>query len=298
MRRTCSDGFTLIELVVALTLVSLLAMVAVPMLRLPMSAYLDAANRVELGAAAEVATARLAQDLGQALHNSVRVRQVGARVMLEYLELRAHGRYRNGASGAAQSCPAVCSAPGANDVLEFACSEACFTSLGPLMGSAPVPGSDYVVINPRGPGVPGGDPYFGGAAVVAGGIKSRLLGVAPVAGGSRVTITPHSFALAAPSKRFYVVATPVSYECDPGTQRLTRYWGYPIAATQPVVFAGAQSAPLATQVSACRIRYDTAGTGGRGGVVSVWLRFTQPAAGTGVAESFETFSEFAVSEAA
>ena len=38
-------GFTLVELVVAITLLGILAMVTVPLLQLPMSAYVEATRR-------------------------------------------------------------------------------------------------------------------------------------------------------------------------------------------------------------------------------------------------------------
>ena len=292
-------GFTLVEMVVAITLIGILSMVMVPLLQQPMSAHLSAARRAALASELDVSVARLRADLAQALPNSVRVRQVGARHFVEYLEVRASGRLRAAAAPGPQSCPATCMAPGANDVMEFACNESCFTTLGPLEGGAPVAGSDWVVINPLGPGVVNGDPYFGGSATPAGGIKSRLLGIVPSGGNQRLTMTPHNFALAPANRRFYLVATPVSYECNPATQRLTRYWGYPVAAAQPAAFGGANSAPLATRISACRFSYTATGGVGGGGLLSIWLRTSQPVTnlGAGQVESAEAVVEFSVREA-
>ncbi len=286
-------------MVVAITLLGILAMVMVPLLQLPMSAHLSAARRAALASELDVSVSRLRADLAQALPNSVRVRQVGARQFVEYLEVRASGRFRAGASGGAQSCPAICSAPGANDVMEFACNESCFTTLGPLDGTAPVAGSDWIVINPLGPGVANGDPYFGGTGMPVGGIKSRLQSVAAVGTDQRLSVTPHIFALAPANRRFYVVATPVSYECNPATQRLTRYSGYAVAAVQPIAFGGATSAPLATRVSACRFTYNATGGVGSGGLLTVWLRTSQPVTnlGAGQVESAEAVVEFSVREA-
>lgn len=297
MRR--ARGFTLVEMVVAIVLLGILSMVMVPLLQAPMSAHLSATRRAALASELDVTLSRLRADMAQALPNSVRVRQVGARHFVEYLEVRASGRFRAGASGGAQSCPATCSAPGANDVLEFACNESCFTTLGPLDGGTPVAGADWVVVNPLGPGIPNADPYFGGSAMPVGGIKSRLQSLAPAGTDQRLTMTPHSFALAPANRRFYVVATPVSYECNPATQRLTRYWGYPVAAAQPAAFGGANSAPLATRITACRFAYTATGGVGSGGLLTVWLRTSQPVSnlGAGHVESAESVSEFSVKEA-
>lgn len=316
MRRTGFDamrpanrhaGFTLIEMIVSITLVGILAVVAVPMLRTPMSAYMDAAHRAELTAEMDASVAKMRDDLAQAVPNSIRVRQVGARYYLEYLQSRAVGRFRAAAPTAAipLNCPATCSAAGNNDALEFAsCSESCFTSLGPLQGAAPVPGSDWVVVHPIAttatPGLPGivsQDPYFGGTATPANGVKSRLLSFTPAA-GNMITMTPHQFPAppAATSRQFYIVSGPVSYECNPTTRRLTRYDGYAIAAVQPVAFAAGSGAPLATLLGNCAFTYSATGAAGRGGLVSVWLQFSLPSAGTNQPEVIESFSEISVRE--
>ncbi len=290
-------GFTLVEMVISMVLVSLLAVVAAPMLRLPLAAWLDASRRAGLTTALDTVQNKLADDLRRALPNSVRVRVVGSRVLLETLEVRAWGRHRAGPSGAAQACPAVCTAPGAQDALEAGCNESCFTSIGPLEGDAPVAGTDWVVVNPLAPAGAAGNPYFGGNVAVVGGIKTRLTDVVAAPDGNRIRVAGHSFPSLAASRRFYVVATPVTWDCDPGTQRLTRRWGYPVAAAQPAAFAAAaQAAPLATNVAACSIRYVNAGSQGRGGIVHLVLRLSVPAADTQIPESVELVTSLPVSE--
>jgi MSHA biogenesis protein MshO len=252
-----------------------------------MSAHLDTARRSTLAAELDATTARLREDFATALPGSVRLRQIGTRWFLEYLEVRASGRYRSApaAPAVAQSCPATCSAPNANDTMEFAsCSESCFVSLGPLDGGVPVAGSDWVVIAPT-----AASPY-------AAAQRSRLQGTLAVAGGSRVTMTAHNFPIAATNKRFYVVASPVTYECNPATRRLTRHSGYAIAAAQPVAFAGAVSAPLATNVALCDLPRIQPTVGGV--LVSMRLRYDRPVTGLGAGsvEAVDSFSEFGVKE--
>ena len=289
VRTPTQRGFTLVELIVAITLLGILAMVTVPLLQLPMSAYVDATRRATTASEIDATAAKLRADLGTALPNSIRIDPT--RRFLEYMEVRAVGRFRNGSDGTPASCPATCGA----DVMQFACNESCFTTLGQLQGSAPVVGSDYVVINPLGPGIPNGDPYFGGTAFPVGGIKSRLQTVTPTGTGNRITMTAHAFALAPANKRFYLVSTPVTYECNLATRRLTRRWGYAVAAVQPVAFGGGTlSAPLALQVQGCR--FDYTATGAAGGVVTVRLQHSGTAAGAAVSEVADSVLEFGVRE--
>lgn len=289
-------GFTLVELIISITLVGILAVVAVPMLRMPMTAYMDAAHRADLTGELDAGVGKLRDDFAKALPNSIRTTQLGARWFIEYLEVRAWGRYR--ALPAIPAGPQSCPNPADTDVLQLTLNETCFITFGPLQGSAPVVGTDWVVVNPLASTGAVANPYFGGVATPAGGIKSRLQGLVPalLPGSSRITMSPHQMPAGTPSRQFYIVSTPVSYECDPATRRLTRYSGYAITAAQPTAFAVANSAPLATLVGACSIRYQATGAPGRGGIVSVWLRFTMNTAGTGVPESIDSFSEFSVRE--
>jgi MSHA biogenesis protein MshO len=113
-------GFTLVELIVSITLVGILAVVAVPLVRTPMAAYMDATRRADLTGELDASVARMRDDLAQALPNSIRVRQVaGGRYFLEFLQVRASGRYRIAKNIGAPSCPATCSVPNDNDVLDF-----------------------------------------------------------------------------------------------------------------------------------------------------------------------------------
>lgn len=287
-------GFTLIEMIISIVLIGVLALASAPLLRLPLSAWIDATRRSDLTQALDSVQSKLADDLQRALPNSVRRTQLpGGRVLLEYLEVRAWGRHRAAGSGGAQVCPAACN----GDVLEATCNDTCFTSLGPLAGDAPVPGADWVVVNPLSPIGAAGNPYFGGNVAVAGGIKSRLNAIAAAPDGNRLDIAAHAFAAHSASRRFYVVATPVTWDCNPATGLLTRRWGYPVTAAQPVAFAAATpSAPLATGVAACNLRVQAAGSLGRGGVVQMTLRLRRIAADSLIPEVADLVATFPVSE--
>lgn len=203
---------------------------------------------------------------------SVRVNTVGGRRLLEYLEVRASGRYRSVPGSGAQLCPSSCSGTvGTNDVLEAACAESCFVNLSPWENGTPaLAAGDWLVVNPLGPV----SPYANGANR----IRTPVLAVNAA---GRVDITPHTFNALSPLRRFYIVTGPVTYECNTATRTLTRYWNYNIVPAQPAGFGGASSAVLSTRVQSCNFRYQAAGTSAQGGLVNVLLRLgpaiTEPA---------------------
>ena len=269
-------GFTLVELVVSLMLISLLALAAAPLLRLPLAAWSEASLRAELGRSAEAAHTRFTLDLQRALPHSVRVRQVGARTLVEFMAVRASGRLRAGVAAGAQSCPATCAAAGANDMLEAGCADDCFTTLGPLLGD-PAQAGDWVVVGALGAGVPGGDPWFGGDLRVAGGIKSRLSALATAPDGLRLQIDAHAYPALPADRRVWLVAQAITLECDPAGRRLLRHSGYPLSALQPAAFPAGSTAIVATGLESCALSYTPVGSGG--GVLGVSARFSATAAG-------------------
>jgi MSHA biogenesis protein MshO len=301
--RPAAHGFTLVELVVSIALIGILAVAAAPLLRLPLAAWMDATRRAGLSNELDTVQSKLADDLQRALPFSVRIRSVGNRHLLEMLEVRAVGRFRGGASGvAARFCtppPPSCTAANA-DALEAACNETCFTSLGALDGDTPQP-NDWVVTGASSAIGLAGDPYFGGNVGVAGGVKTRLVSMAaatPTADTNGFRIAAHQFNTLSPNKRFYVVSTPVTWDCNPATGQLTRRWGYAINATQPVNIVGGNAAPLATRVSFCEFRpanpLAALPNNREPDRVHVQLRLSQAAAESNVVETVELNTSYAL----
>lgn len=260
MRRRCTSrkpgqrdvGFTMIEMIIGLVLMSILAVVMVPLLQMPMVGYIETQRRVELQSQLDLVREKLAFDLSSALPGSVRWRQVGTVQYLEYLEVRATGRYL--ASGGTPPS-AYCAAN--NDALVVG-GDTCFTSLGALSPSRAYPGTinpvvnDYVVVPPSGGA--NINPY-----VTAGTSPTvRLTAWAATATGHGIRWgANHVFPLDNQLKRFYLVVRPVSYVCDPVNRWIRKYSGYPLAAAQPVAFGGATISMLSNQVSTCLIGVTT-----------------------------------------
>jgi MSHA biogenesis protein MshO len=290
--RLRSQGFTLVEMVVAITLIAVLAAAAVPLFQWPMRAYLDSARRSESAQALDLVASKLRDELTQALPNSVRVTADG--LHLEYLPVVAQGRYRSATPLAATppQCPAACSGGSSRDVLQLGTADNCFTSLGPLLGRAPTIGSDQVVVQPLGL-----DVYQGGAAGNA--QRSPLIGLSAAGTGVCLQTPPHTTVLAAPDRRFYLASAPVSYVCDRAAGTLTRRWGYALTALQPTTFGTAASAPLALQVSDCQFTVTPIGPIGAptGHLVTVRLQLSGAVPGQIANEAVEATWRFAVGEA-
>lgn len=239
-------GFTLVEMIVVMTITAILAAIVAVFIKRPVEGYFDSARRAEMTDAANTAVRRLERELHAALPNSVRVTTVAGVTYLEFLEVRTGGRYRN----------EVGSVEG-GDPLDFAAADSTFDILGPTMTFNA--GEQIVVFNL---GVPGADAYEGNTADTH---NRRAYSGATGAPVSNVTLTSaNRLPFASPGNRFQVVTGPVTYVCAPGstgvdgTGTLRRYWGYAIQAAQPssaaaAPLSAASNALLAQNVSVCEI---------------------------------------------
>jgi MSHA biogenesis protein MshO len=301
---TPRHGFTLVEMVVAITLLAL----AVPMFQWPLRAYFDSQARGEVASEIELVTTQMRADFARAVPGSVRVRTVGTRSFVEFLRYRAQGRYRS-ATGTATACPAACA--GANpDVMQFAsATKNCFATVGPLdaTGGTPVANSDFIAIPAS------GDLYQGGNA--NGPSKSRYQQMQPAVPPANAPVClrmqansfaapPAQAALEQVRRNFYVVETPVVYECNATTGQLLRRWGHPITAgAVPLAFGAAPSALVATTISTdptnggCSFLMQPTPAGSLRQLVRLTLRFEAQTPGGNAPERVEAHLEFAVQEA-
>lgn len=283
------SGFTLVELIVSIALMALLCMAAIPLIKLPLEGWMDATRRATLSTEIDIIHAKLRDDLALALPGSIRTRTVGGRVLLEYLEVRAAGRYRSNPTPSAPLCPNPCSGTaGANDSFETGCLETCLVNLSPWAPSPPTLGAnDWLVVNPTG----AISPYVPGAA----GIRSRALSAQA---NGRVDLAPHNFASPSARRLFYIVSGPVTFECNPANRQLMRHANYPITAVQPAAFGGATTAIVTRRVQSCvnALRYQATGGAGQGGLVSVLLRLGPALGEPASTEVADLQASFAIQE--
>lgn len=263
------QGFTLVEMIMVIVITGIIAgMVAVFLVK-PVEQYMDLARRVELTDTADTALRRISRDLRMALPNSVRVTGTcdgfTGTCFLEFLPTGSSacasnssclggGRYAAGPPG---------------DVLDFESADTDFTVLGPMPSL--VAGDEIVVYNL---GIDGADAYAGNS------LATHNRRAVTAVGANSVTInSANRLPFESPGHRFHVVTTPVTYACAPSSTggSLTRYWGYPIAATQPSAapIANASSALLARNVTHCRFEYTSNVIAERSGLVTMHLGLTQ-----------------------
>lgn len=239
-------GFTLIEAIVVITITAIIAAVVATFIRTPVQGYFDSVRRAELTDTADTAVRRISRDLHLALPNSVRVTNIGGISYLEFLLTSGGGRYRTDTPG---------------NVLDFTTSTTKFDVLGPAIATTSGALNLIAIYNL---GIPGADAYYADNT-------SAITGIA----GNTVSINAKLFPFASPSNRFQIIQTPVTYVCDPTAGTLTRYWNYPISASQPTSFSSGTSALLAKNVSACNFTYNPQVITQRAGLVSATLQLSQ-----------------------
>jgi MSHA biogenesis protein MshO len=254
-RYALQRGFTLVELVVVITVTAILAAGATLFIRNPSQAYFDMEARANLSDRADAAQRRMARDIRNALPNSVRTLVNGADSFIEFIPVKAAGRYR-AAVGASVS----------DNPLDFSLSSDTFDVLGP---PAPVAAGDKLVIYNL--GIAGSDAYEG----------SNIRNLQTTGTLSTLSFTGGTFPLESPSSRFYIVANPVTYACDMTNRALVMYSGYAIQASQPASISAlnalATGRQLANNLSSCQINY-IAGVLQRSGIVTIYLGFNQESA--------------------
>jgi MSHA biogenesis protein MshO len=251
-----SRGMTLIELVVAMVLVSIVVAATVYFV-FPVRQAADVSVRAQLSDAADNALQRMGRDVRLSLPNSVRTACAGQCV--EYIPVRTAGRYRGEASGA--GCDTGADA-GGSDELAFDVADGCFKSIGSLPNANTiVANSDFLVLNNYGTGFAGQDAYETATPP----FNRTLISQADEQGGrERINFVPPSNVPAVFSRslhdsagrRFYIVTTPVTFECDTVGGTLKRWSGYAYGAA----YTTGTGLLLANNVTSCNFDYTTLGT--------------------------------------
>ena len=237
------SGFTLVELIMVITITGIIASMVAVFIRAPVDAYIDSARRAELTDQADVALRRIARDVRLGLPNSLRVMETNGITTnpgtcgtanyvcyIEFIMTRSGGRYRDPADGST-----------AGNVLSFTdATEVTFDVLGvpPAMSV-----DDYIVVYNLGDGSNPANAYNYDTATntcrVGGCNVARI-----TAPGATVTLAANPFAaqvppLPSPSARFQVVPSAeqaVTFMCAtsvPSPLRRFRAYGFNVDQAAP-----------------------------------------------------------------
>lgn len=263
MKITSYKGFSLIELIIVIVVLGIVVVAISPVLSKPFQAYEDLTRRTALVDAAQSALSQMADDVRDAIPNTLRTNGTNA---LEFMPIRLGGRYRYDplAANAAGLTP---SAP-----------DSSFQVLGDI-ASLPT-GSRVVVFNT------GAAQFYSAATTGTGGIISptgTTVSVTDNGGEDQINLSAaYQFDASgngSPGRRFYIANTPVSYICDLANNQLLRLEGYAIQLAQPTnpsvapLSSAPSSAVVAEYVTACDFNYIT-GTNTRSGVLVLSMTLT------------------------
>ena len=270
------SGFTLVELVITITLTTIVVSFMAMFISGPVRAYNDQGRRAELVDLAENSLRRISRDVRRALPNSVRISVTGSVTALELMNTVDGARYRD-------------RPPPGNPAkrLQFSAPDDAFNSVGRFNNISKPFTSNAHYLAIYNVGVPGADAYELANVITPPGTQIDIDADA-VPGEDNVRLAPaFRFAFPSPGQRVFLVDGPVTYLCDIVAGTLVRYSGYAITSSQTdrdsdaeLMAAGASSTLIANRVSACDMSY-APGTAQRAGLVSISLA---------VAETGETVS--------
>lgn len=273
MRRAA--GFTLIEVIVVITIMAILATGVAVFMSGPINAYFDSATRAELTDAADTALRRLSRDVRLALPNSARVSINGANTYLEFVQTLSGGQYRRN-----DNC--FTAGVGCNALTALAATL-------PNLANTALDGRRVVLYNINNNA--GGDCSDDAPSVYCAAANNNPNNLATInshavnAGEltlsfSAATVFHPSRSLSSPGQRFQVIDGPVSYVCAPattgnnGSGSLRRIAGYNLAAAQPTAFTAEAGSLIANNVSGCTITY-AEGVQSSQGLITLWLQLTR-----------------------
>jgi MSHA biogenesis protein MshO len=263
-RRT-AGGFSLVELIVTLTVSVVVVAFAAMFVSGPVLGFTDQARRGGLVDSADSALQRIGRDVRRALPNSVRVNNAGSVSALELLSTVDGARYRDDAPGSA------------DQILDFSAPDTAFNVIGPFSQIAKPFSSTSHYLAIYNVGVAGADAWQLANVMTPAGTQIDISADA-FAGEDRVVLSPpFRFAFGSPTQRVFLVDGPISYLCDSLAGTLTRYTGYSIAGNHQdrdsaaeLLAAGASASLVAAQVTSCRFSY-AAGSSERAGMVTMAL---------------------------
>jgi MSHA biogenesis protein MshO len=226
-------GFTMVELIVGMVISTILAGMIAMLIGAPVDSYMQQARDGELVEASDRITRTLTADLGRALPNSVRIRNVGTRSILQMLDVTDVVYFVPEPVGATPAQQ--------EQGLRFGATDTQFTAYGSFLHSSATP---FLVVNNEGQG--GFDAYSMDGVIVQnavpGGTNTNV---------NVIDISPaFEFTHGAPTtNRMFVVDAPITYVCNRATGVLQRFAKHVIGANLPANESAPQLNSVGTEVT-------------------------------------------------
>lgn len=245
-------GFTMIELIIVISITSILAITLFIFIKGPISAYDQSQQRAIIVDEAHTIMKKIKRDIQNSVPNSVRIQDTGNQIYIELVSINAAGQYRTQLTSS-----------GTGNILDFTTST---TQFDMLNGSYTFSGGEKIVINNL--GIPNYDIYAGDTFSLFNG----TLGVPT----SLIKINSKKFPLESNGNKFYIANDVVTYVCDRVTKQIVRYNGYSIQASQPIdvnssPLSRANKAILGLNISNCSFVY-AQGSNSRNLIVSIFIQ--------------------------
>lgn len=268
-------GFTLIEMIIVITITGIIASIVAVFMRVPVQGYADAARRAHLTDTADTTLRRIARDVQSALPNSLRpnaacVANTTTLCGIELLPTLTGGRYRQDDACFSTGCTTL-------------------TSLGSVITANGEHSGRRVTIynlhNNDGANCSSLNPSAWCGQNVA-----TIIASTDSSNNDQLNFAATTFApgTGSPSRSFFIVGGPVAYVCsnvgtigDNGTGVLRRYENYVAAGTPTLPPAGASGQLIARNVSACNINYAPA-VSGTDGLLQIYLEITEAGEAAGL----------------
>lgn len=258
------SGFTLVELIIVIVLVGFLATMTTDIITLPVKSYLDLERRTTLADTADSSLRRMQRDIRRALPNSIRI--TDSETSIEFLHISDGGRYRAKLDSDCNTLPLPSHCP--VDTLDFNSEDTTFDVLGALNQD---PTGSLVIYNLSARDSVA-NAYTGDNLVLIADNRSTKVHIDLQSLASQGKT--ENFPLTSPQQRFFIVDTPITYNCKDG--ELRRYSNYTITSSPPNLNSLTYNLLAKTSAISCVFTYDP-GTNTRAGLIKLSLRLTDKA---------------------